>query len=351
MATLTITSTNGGTYDFGDEELPVIQRGRSYERQSDQGPSRSKITVGLKGFFEGDMHSEVVAKYQTLLSVLQANDAVLNYHDGVAQVINDRVYLSSYNEPSDWKQYDGTYDISLYYFDAHANPTADLGISASYSSSAGSHSFDPVPHWSRSYSKGRSDPHGPNTAPSGAAIQDKVQFVLTGFLTGTSHSDLVSKISSIETALGADGTLTYGDYTDSVRVVDFKLPNTFPRDYVNYSITFEREVSGIRSIKSKSSFTRIHNFPIIRNRPYCPTPDITTFPRASGQVGTYDIRIDAESVSAARTLLATEAAALIVPGGIEMEGGKEDWDHDKVSVHLNVKKYYATAVNPNLAGT
>lgn len=67
-------------------------------------------------------------------------------------LLQPSVYVEGFTDPVDWKQYDGEYTLTLYYFDEHTHPTGDLGIAASYVTTAGTYTFDP-PHYGEDQSR------------------------------------------------------------------------------------------------------------------------------------------------------------------------------------------------------
>lgn len=352
-ATITIT-TSKGTFDFSTYDLPLVSRRINNVRKGNTGQSIRTVELSLSGFFRGAQHSDVVNKYQALSNILSAGDGRITYNDGAADVLNNqKIYIDNLNEPSDWKQYSGEYAISMHYF-SYVTYTSQMPIAASYSSPLGSIAFEKTPQWQSTKKHSRSDPFGLSVTPSGALIGLDTRTSLSGFLEADNHSDLRTKIDNLESALKADGTLNYGDWSDDVRVIDFSIPSIYPENYVEFTVNFAYKTANVRKFSSRATYERLHSSPIIRHRPYCPSlgPHIQTFPNyQTGQTVDYSIKIWSDDVSAARTLLANEAANLIQSGGIEMQGGTETRNYDDGSVGINVKKWYSTPILSNLAGS
>ena len=58
--------------------------------------------------------------------------------------------------------------------------------------------------------------------------------------------------------------------------------------------------------------------------------------------------MEAEDLVTARNLIAIEAANFVEPGGLEMQGGTEDWDYDNVRIDLSIIKFYNTGILANI---
>lgn len=343
-----------GSYDFADasKEMPLIGRTVGWIRQDDEGPSYRRINVTIQGFFEGLTHADVVAKYQALLAILVANDCVLTYNDGATNVINaQRVYLEGFTDPPDWKQYDGEYTLTMYYFEAHTHPTADLGIAATYvtTSPPVTYTFDPPPLWGRSIIP-RQDPNAPLLSPAGAAIGSLATIDLSGFLTATSHAALKTKMDDLQNAFLADGTLNYGSFSQAVKTGPVVFQQSYPRLNVNYSITLTYAINEIITLDLERDFSRLHSHPAIIERHFCGTRRIL-FGNSSGQFVRYNGTIQASTIANARSLLATEMALFIIPGGIEIEGGSQRENIRNASINLDLTKFYSVPVLANMANT
>lgn len=348
--TISITN-NTDTYVFTAREMPLISRRVNDNRRVENGPNRRTVSVRLSGFFTGAMHSDVVTKYQNLLKVLKSNEVYLTYTDGVTTIYDDkRCFPSGYTEPQDWKQYSGDYNFNLLLYEQGNNDTT---ISASYVSTGGTYTFDPIPIWSSSYSPNRNSPYSNRYTPNQALIAREATIELTGFVTveGPDHVAIAADMQLLRDALKHDGTLNYGSWSDEVRVVNANIPPVFPTDYYEYSITFAYQLeSEIYKFESKRTYPRIHKHPLIKNHPYCFRRTVKEF-NTSGQLVQYVLSVWSKDITTCRAKLSSEAANLISPGGIEMPGGSEQWDDQNNSVILTIPKYYDQPVLANLSGT
>ncbi len=95
---------------------------------------------------------------------------------------------------------------------------------------------------------------------------------------------------------------------------------------------------------------RVHWNPVITEEPGCNRRNIELMNRSS-QTITYNMFVEASTISACRETLAIESAYMIESGGIELPGGSERWDLDAISVGVTIVKFYDTPVIQNLVGT
>lgn len=350
-ASMQFTSVKGD-FIFTKDEMPLLGRRIEYMRQSDQGYSNRRVNCDMSGFFDRRHHADVMAAYKLLIDIIKANDALFVYTTTdplgvVTDIIRKRVYVDNYADPADWKEYQGDWTLSFHYFEPPDFSLADLGIVASYQTAATLYPFEQTPNWSHSLKPNRTSFRASRFTPSGGTISSEATITLTGTLTADDHAALSVKVNNLLQALQLDGTLHYGAWSSQARVDGYEIPQTFPRDYCNYSITFKYDITNIYSFKATRSFSRLHSFPKIKEYPYCGTRRIQTF-FPSAQTVKYYIHIQSASLAAARSLLANEAMLLITPGGLEMEGGTEDWDDTELSVTLNCTKFYDPPLLSNL---
>lgn len=348
-------SSAKGNFIFPKDEMPLLGRKIEYMRQADQGHSNRKINCDMNGFFDRRNHADIMAAYKSLIEIIKCNDAEFVYTTtdslGVtADIIRKRVYIDSYTDPAEWKEYQGEYSINFHYFEQPDFAIADLGIAASYQTAAGLYTFAIPPNWQHSLKPSRSSFRASRFTPAGGVLSSEATITLTGTITGNSHSEMKTKIDELRDAFKLDGTLNYGAWSNAVRVDSVDIPQTFPRDYCNFSLSLKYDLTNIYAFKSTRSFSRIHGFPKIKEYPYCGTRRVQTF-YPSAQTVRYSIHIQSSSIASCRSLLANEAFILITPGGIEMEGGTEDWDDTDLSVTLNCTKFYDPPLLGNLPNT
>lgn len=348
-----------GDFDLGPN-FPVFGRTFDYIRGDDQGPSFRRIRISLAGFIEGDHSEEVLTLYQLLKDKVGINDTTFTYIDdsvpgyspggvsGVTIYDEQKVWIGSYNEPIDGefgKNASGDYSIELYHFQQTDD---NLEITVSY----GSYTFEHPPTWARRIKPNRDNPNGPMRG-STATIS------LAGFLVADTHEELRTKMDALEAAFQADNTLHYGDFSQTCRLIDCNIPRHVPVNYCFFEIELLYTLEDIVTLRRKAIIGRIHHNPVITEEPFCDRR-LIEFMNRSGQSITYQLYIEVKppeppstltGLALARQLLAMEIGSWIEPGGIEMPGGTEEWDEDRVSVSLNVTKFYRTPVISNLPGT
>jgi len=352
--TLKLITTNGGEFDFTSEDhdydAPLITRTVEFVRASDQGPiMRRKFVITLSGFFRGNNHHEVVEKYQLLIAALADSTARLIYNDGVDEIIdNEYVYIDGYNEPEDWKQYDGRFAINLHYFEK-TDSNNDFNMTARYSSQSGVFNFTPVPHWSRQLAPTRGDSNQNRTSKAGSLIASQGTIVLRGQFQGDNEGEIYQQIEDLRNALKRDGTLTYGSLIVPVYAGVLSMPEHFPHNYCEYTVTFKYYTNTFYSLSMKRGFSRLHRNPKITELLYC--NEIMVQERSqSGQTVSYDIEIESDTIFNARQLLAAEVEAVLIPGGVELPGGTETWEDNRIAVSLSFKRYHKTPVLSNIGG-
>lgn len=359
----------GGAYQFGPDEVPLFSRRVDYMRPLDQGYGGRKLICTLSGFFEGKEHTDIIGKYKQLINVIKANDVTFTYRGDNTTLsdvmVEQRVYMDDYVEPTDWKEYQGDYNLTFHYFE---QPTAanTLGIIAKYQPKLNSkqqdpakpdiyvsggdpaaYTFDPVPYWDCRLATTREDWHGEKVTAYGRSLANEMSVTLTGRLHSDSHANLKKKIDALHKAFEYDGQLTYGEFINDVKVVDISIPTTFPRDYVDYQITLKYNTSGVLKFVSKRRIARLHNFPKITELPWCNTVRVKEFAPLGQQINYY-IQLQATSMATCRSLLVNEAKMIVIPNGIELDGGTQEEDDNTNTITLSFSKYYKTPVLSNI---
>lgn len=349
-AVMTLTSDTNGTFDFIAEsfDLPLVGRTLNITRASSQGPSYSGTSVALEGFVDGNNHEEVIAKYQSLIAILKSNTVTFYYHDGTQEIFNRRMYVESYSEPTDWKQYDGTYRIGLRFIEPIANSPLDYdGLICSFVSLNGTFTFDPVPAWSRQTTVLRSSPYQ-------SIFNRESEVTLRGFVYGEDHNAVLSTLRDMETVCTEDGILTYGTFTGTAYANGFSVQEDVPNNIAEYTLSFKVPLdNSIIQLSSSVSFDRLHSNPIVKKMPYCGGDVIVNFPLyVPSQRIRYTISAQsALSAAHAQSLVSAEAAILVVPGGYEEPGGSEEKNDRTGTYSMNFTKIYQTPVYFNTANT
>lgn len=346
VATITINSA-AGSYSFGDHgAMPLVTRRIEHQRSSGQGFCTRQVSFSLNGYFSGNSHADIVAKYQTLCDMLKCNDATVTYNDGSGVILSNQImYVDAYNEPTDWKQFSGDYEISMHYFETYTT-TSNLGVTASYNGFA----FPVVPAWGHSQNPVRQDFNAANVTPGGVGLGSVRHVTLVGRLLSSGNANLNSQIEGLNAACQSDGTLNYGAWSQNVKILSCEISPSFIRDFADYTIQCAYNTSLIYKFDCSMSIQRVHQNPIIKFNLFCDNVSIQTFGN-SGQNIDYNYTIQADSVADARTYLQTEVANTIIAGGIEIPGGSETPDFMNNSVSLRFTKFYYPAVWANLLGS
>ena len=352
-ASIQITNKRlGQSYTWPDNgNLPLVERRIINERRLTEGASTRTRSFNLSGFFTGDTHDEVMQKFNLLHAICSDNTVFVSYTDGVNIILQDQMmYVDSINEPGDWKQYIGDYQIEMHYREEPLNNANDLIIAASYiPDDAPVYNFELPPFWKSSTAPSRRDTNQRRSSPAGERIGDNVEVTLTGSLTAANPQALKVKMDTMTAAFQADGILNYNNWSNKVRVVSAPVfDESFPTQVVRYTITLSYNNAKIHSMSSKRTITRIHQFPKIRDRIYCNNRKITLFDLKSGQTITYSISIKADDTQIARTILINEVANMIHPNRVEMPGGTEDQDDDSGTVSIKVIKFYDKPIYDNI---
>jgi hypothetical protein len=288
-------------------------------------------------------------QYENLKRIMEGNDLTLYYNDGAREIAaNVRCYVNDYGEPDGWKEYNGDYSISLYYFE---DSVTTGFFDVSYSSSLGAYPFEKAPVLGFQLQQQRLDEYSPSVTPSGVQMALTMQGSISGTIFAENHEALVVKANQLRDAFSADGILTYGAWSQPILVKQINIPPVFPNQFFDYEIAFSYTPPGVREFKAVREFDRLHYNPEIKKLWYCGGATRIKLYGLSGQNVSYTFSLKADSVANARALLANEVAAFVISDGIELQGGREVWDETAFSVQLSFTKYYDTPVLYNMGGT
>lgn len=339
---MTVIMTLGGV-DLGDN-FPHYSQTFEPVRVSDQGGSFRKVNISLAGFIQGRNSEEVLEIYEIIATVGALNDTLFTYKDGLHTVHdNKKVYVAGYAEPQDGehaKYRVGDYSISLYYYEDSVD---SIGIECTY----GDYTFDKTPKWGRSFTRNRESHRSPEPAGEGLIQGSTSTVTLSGIIFRENHADLMAAIDELTEAFSEDRTLTYGVFSQSVHVSGVDIAEDVKSQFAFFSINLTYDIGEIVELRRKISFSRIHNNTVITEQPFCNSRLIQHM-NVSGQFVTYRLSLTAENIVTARNLISVEAANLVEPGGIEMQGGEEGWDEDNARVDLTIIKFYNSAILPNI---
>lgn len=335
-------------------DLPLYGQGFQVIRDNDQGEGYIRYGITLAGFLESSEGHEAVRElYDELRTkVDNKNRTTFTYIDGDTEIHNDRlVYVESFTEPTDneyAKQEIGDYSISLYYFGDAINGAPPASQTPDIACTYGAYNFEKTPSWGRRFDINR--PHyrarlNTDTGKTGV-------ITLTGFLFSSSGNseDMQAKIELLQNAFNEDRTLVYGAFNQSCRTGGCEVPSVFPLHYAPYKITLYYDVGQYFNLQTRIRYSRIHYNPVITEEPGCDRRQIELMNR-SGQPISYSYYVEAPTISQAQTILAQEALATVIPGGIELPGGEEEQNSDIASISLSFTKFYETPVLLNMANT
>lgn len=341
MAASMKVSNANGEFDFAANGcIPVYGRDFEYVRFDPQGPSIKRIKVTLNGIFLGDTLDEIMSQYQELSAILDYNDVQFTYGDGVSAIYSGKqMQIESYSEPQDWKEYDGEFNLELYYYDAHSD---SLPIAASY----GSYQFESTPSWGRAVDTNRSNQYFLES-PSGQAFGKTMKIELKGQLTADNYHDLQAKIDDLYEAFSEDRTLTYGDFVVPVHIGQHSIIEIVPEKLAYFQVALTYQLGDLVSLDIRVRYSRLHRNPVITEMPLCDARIIKLM-NLSGQDVDYAISARSTNIPLARSLVSAEVAFLVVPGGIEMPGGSEEWDYTNIGVSVNIKKFHNAYVLSNM---
>lgn len=349
VASITMTNGAGESYAFAEwGPMPLIGQRVENHRAGDQGVANRVISFTLSGYFKGNTHHEIVTKYQRLMDFLKCNDVLLTYNDGSGVVLsNQLMYVDGYSEPSDWRQFSGDYEIQFHYFDTFSPQTNQLGITCSYSSNAGSFTFDLPPQCGQSQKplrQGKSQLY----TPSGVRLANERTITLSGRLVGPNHASVAAKANALLGAFQDTGTLTYGSFINSItQVVSVDIPPIFSRNYVDYTIQLIAWTTNLYEFSSTMNASRIHLNPIVKENFYCDTRSVQTF-SPSSQTINYNFKATSDTSDLAMAYLIPEVLNGVIAGGVEMQGGSQNLDRMKNSAEVSINMWYANAVIANV---
>lgn len=340
---MSITSTVG-TFTFSEtppNDMPKFGREVEYIRLDPQGPSLRRVLITLTGQWLTDDLEETMLQYASLCAILKHNDITFTFSDAnVTHYSAKRMQVERYTEPEEWKFYDGNFTLQFYYFEGQ---TSSIPIVVKY----GNYTFEDPPTWSRKIASNRKNSFR-KTSPAGQVIGSVATIQVRGHLFATSHSPLKTKIDLLDAALELDQqTFQYGDFTNTVGVFDKSITETVPEVYAYFAIDFQYVIGDIVNLSVRKRFSRLHRNPVIKEKPLCNSRIIKQM-NLSGQYIDYGISIQGPTISQCRAMLVTEVTNAVYAGGIEVDGGSEEWDEDNISVNLSIKKFHNAYVASNI---
>ncbi len=184
--------------------------------------------------------------------------------------------------------------------------------------------------------------------PSGKKIGAEVAMMITGEIAENSHTDLLEEKDAIEAAFSRDGTLTYGNLSFPCHSSTIQWAPMVPLHYWPYSIELNYFLDDVTAFECQVKYGRVSKNPVIHENPNCPQPPIVLDRYPQGQWVDYTFQIEGEDIEKIRTILLTELAVIVTPGGYEPPGGSEVHNIQEPSIDLTFTKFYKTPIKQNL---
>lgn len=324
---------------------PLYSQGFTVVRDGEQGASFKRINIMLNGFLEGEGTDEVMALYKSLRDKANPNNTTFTYiQDSVILHDNRKVYVQTYSEPEDnefGKVASGDYSIELYYFEDSSH---DLGIPVTY----GDYTFEKPPKFGRDFFQNK-----PNPTSNYSNLSKVGVITLQGHLFGETHSILMAKMNALQLAFidapGSSGKLfRYGDFAAYCYVHQgSSITPEVIKNFCYFDIKLYYYTNDVIEFSYTEESTRIHRTPVIKEKPFCNTRSIQEM-NLSGQYITYSMMCASTTTEKAKEILNTELWYAVMPGGIEMPGGRQVVDKDNNKVSVTVTKFYNIPIIANL---
>ncbi len=330
-----------GGFDLGPD-YPTIAQVFDNVRPDEQGPGFRRHTLTLSGFIEGCDSSTIFTAYEALKAVLQKNIVEVNITvNGVSLHDSRKMYVQSFTEPDEWKEYIGEYTIVLYWFAAitDSNNTTNFGVAT-----FNGYTFQNMPTFGRSISTSRI-----SYADESNKNRKLVTVSISGFVTVNGISAGTASQEAMENTFwtnGGRGVLAYGSFSQTVQITKLQFSPVTPRNQYYFDAEFEYFSGDIINISAKRTSSRIHSNPVIDQRPFCGDTEVQSM-GSSGQEVTWDIQVRARTIDLARAQLATEIASR-VSGGIEMPGGSQVDDESNGIASASITRFFVFPVIGNL---
>jgi hypothetical protein len=309
-----------GSYNFVTEGLPIPQVGirenvrRAGDGNSAPGPRQRQVV--LQGRITGADHASIARQIRQLDAAFSKDRQVLYWHDGTAEHINHVAYVQNIEFPAEWQQYEAHYTITLLYHpldDTYAAPGKVQYGSFVFCDTSGGNANKPIPTISRQFQAMRDSPDSTRRC-------DRIHVTLSGTFQEGSLAANQSKLDSLETALQSDGTLIYGGWTQSVKVVSWNHAASELSEVVAWTIEFSYEANtGASGLREMSSSRTIERQTYRNIHEAVPFVDFET----SQNLGYGSQTITAEgyavcdSLAQAQVAALAEIASMIPVGGVE----------------------------------
>lgn len=332
-----------GSYDFGAVGVPIPQVGeRTQIARTGDGatiPAPREVAVTLVIRVPGTSLHNVQDKVREIERAFSTSNQNLYFHDGVQVRINQVAHVDDIERPVEWGQYEANMTVSLHYtpLDDVFNPpnTCSFGGFTICGPSVNA----PMPMISRKYTVERND--------DGYRGANKVSLTLSGMFSGASQAVNIARWNTFESALGSDGTLVYGNISQSVKVESFNHAGGMLDRVVAWTVEFSytsnlQGANNIEKMVSRRSVQCADRLAIS----YVPFQDgaLTQNLGRTGQTIRASGSIKCDTIANARLAAYMEIESQF-PANHDGETERNiDEDEDSATVEWSVTRFYADAV-------
>jgi hypothetical protein len=352
----------GQGYTFGP--IPQVGQRDDFQRggESKLAATNSRRVITLHGHFTGANLNAIQAKVAAMRVALKKEEQVLYYHDGTsAQINNEKVVVESIDIPLQWGQYHTDYTIVLSYIpldDVH-KAQAIVSYGAFVFCDLTSNITKPMPVIGREMKVER---QSPDAVPESS----RVTLTLSGFFEEGTITANLAKIAALQAALAVDsGTLVYGSFSQSVKVLGFRQYEDTLQRRIGYTIQFmyteTARDNGIIKLSSMRRVSRVTQRYVAHLVPFLDWASVQLLGRGAQKIAATGYVI-CDSIADARMAAQLEIAAQFPvvntpPNLVETYGatysGVEDpssnvsENAEQCRVDWSVERFYSA---PSLAG-
>lgn len=319
--------------------MPLVGIRREYRRQGERGPRIPYQTVTIKGFVEGTSYGATQTAMAAIRTAFDTDRQSLAIHNGsgfIIQQASGNVVVDEVEAPEPENDYVQDYMVRLTYPDADAGSDS-ISTVASY----GSYTFDRMPLISRSVEAVRD-------SEQQVMKCQKVSITLSGVIAKGSLAANFTELDLLQTALATDdGLLTYGTFSQTVKVGQLRTNEDYPDKTIPFTIDFYYNDNvpddGVLRLNSRVEISGDGQRTAWHYMPYEPGSSYQTLGRRD-QTVRITISVEAESLAEALTAANTELVRLAVAGGIEPEPRHVTQDDQAKKVEAVVVYRYTTPV-------
>ena len=192
---------------------------------SKSGPVIRERVITIVGKILGLNFNDIQSRVWAMEAAFAQQDQVLIWNDGTTQRISANVKVTQIDVPVEWGTYEANFTITLLYY-----PQDDVNA-APFEVSYNGYTFNPIPVFSRNMDVARE-------SPDSIRLANRWVISLSGFIDKGSMAANMTEYNALLTAINSDnGTLKYGNFTQSVKITNSKVePDTW-QSVIKYSLT------------------------------------------------------------------------------------------------------------------